>query len=118
MTFFYVCLGGLIGALARYGLTTFLNKKFVTYGPYKSTLLINVVGSLILGVLLGVLEGNSEEVKLGVSVGVIGAFTTYSTFSLDCVKLLIEKQWRIFFLYSLSTFLLCVFFFYLGLIMF
>jgi CrcB protein len=114
LTFFYVCFGGLIGALARYWLTVLLNKKFSTYSQYKSTLLINVVGSLILAMLLGLFEGDYGALEVGISVGVIGAFTTYSTFSLDCVKLLMEKQWKAFCLYSFSTFFLCVCSFYVG----
>jgi CrcB protein len=88
-----IAIGGALGALARYGVfvaaTHFLGHGF----PY-GTLFVNVLGSLLLGVLI---EGSAlawtlpESVRLFLVVGVFGAFTTFSTFSLD-VAVLYERD--------------------------
>ncbi|WP_456275687.1 fluoride efflux transporter FluC [Bacillus sp. AK128] len=107
MTLFYVCIGGSIGALVRYLMTVLITKKLSNFGSYTATLVINVMGSFLLGVILGLLnEPASNTLTTGITIGIIGAFTTYSTFSLDCVRLIRENKWKLFFLYSTSMILL------------
>jgi len=79
-----VALGGAFGSVARYGIG-------VAFGETKwpaATLAINVVGSFLLGVVLtwGVAR-LSPDVRVGLAVGVLGGFTTYSTFSHDAATL-------------------------------
>ncbi|WP_246944016.1 fluoride efflux transporter FluC [Bacillus pinisoli] len=119
MTILYVCCGGVIGALGRYGLTIILSKSLHKNGPLIATFIINVLGSFILGSLLSFFsEMNYSSLKVGITAGIIGAFTTFSTYSLDCVKLLKEKKWLQFFIYSFTTICLCVVFFLIGTITF
>jgi CrcB protein len=60
------------------------------------------------------LTGSSFSLIQGAMIGIIGSFTTYSTFSLDCVRLLLNKNWLQLTLYSTSTICLCVFLFFVG----
>ena len=90
-----VALGGAIGAVLRYQLgrfmTHWLGANAVTAFPF-ATLAANTIGSLLMGVLAGVLvkNGGSEQLRLFVGVGLLGGFTTFSAFSLEMV-LLIER---------------------------
>ena len=90
-----VAFGGAIGAVLRYQLgrfmTHWLGANAVTAFPF-ATLAANTIGSLLMGVLAGVLvkNGGSEQLRLFVGVGLLGGFTTFSAFSLEMV-LLIER---------------------------
>ena len=85
MAFALVAVGGALGALARYGcLLLFPTHAMVTI------LLVNGIGSLSIGFLY---QANVTPVWLFVGVGFCGALTTFSTFSLDTVKLLQSGQW-------------------------
>tara|TARA_B100000609_G_C17106890_1_gene377674 strand:+ start:38 stop:478 length:441 start_codon:yes stop_codon:yes gene_type:complete len=86
-----VAMGGALGAVARY-LTTLI----LPIDSYWSTLVINLIGSLLLGIIAGGLHGSeiiSDELLLLLGTGILGAFTTMSTFSLDLVKLIDDAQW-------------------------
>ena len=92
----YVALGGAIGALLRYQggrlITHWLTAPVVTAFPW-ATLIINVVGSMMMGVLAGFLARHGqggEQWRLFIGVGVLGGFTTFSSFSLE-MMLLIER---------------------------
>lgn len=76
-----VALAGAAGALARYRLGTAVGPRDFPW----STLGINLAGSFALGLLLraGELRGWSEVVTVSLGVGFLGAFTTFSTFSLE-----------------------------------
>ncbi|MEE8225267.1 MAG: fluoride efflux transporter CrcB [Kiloniellales bacterium] len=87
-----VAAGGAVGAVARY-LVYVLAGQFLGTGFPFGTLIVNIVGSFIMGVLV---EGMAlawtigEQMRLFLAVGILGAFTTFSTFSLD-VGLLYER---------------------------
>jgi CrcB protein len=88
--YFAIAFGGSLGAISRYwvSVTTYhwLGDSF----PY-GTLIVNVVGSIAIGFLTIFLADRlniSTEVRLGLMVGFLGAFTTFSTFALDTVYLL------------------------------
>jgi CrcB protein len=91
MSYLYVGLGGLLGSVARYWISglaaTHVGEEF----PY-GTFFINVTGSFILGVLVGALTprpgGHPWGLFLG--TGFCGGYTTFSTFSVETIKLLEE----------------------------
>jgi CrcB protein len=78
--------GGALGAILRYFVATLIAATF----PY-ATMLINITGSLAMGLLIGILARTlppmQAEIRLFVAVGVLGGYTTFSAFSLDAVTL-------------------------------
>lgn len=87
--FLLVALGGAIGATARHGVGLLAVRYFGHGFPF-GTLAVNIVGSLIMGLLIGTLAARqigSESIRLFVATGLLGGFTTFSAFSLDVVSL-------------------------------
>ncbi len=85
--FLLVGLGGSIGAMLRYFFSSII--KHTTF-PY-NTLLINIAGSLLIGIVFGLSEksnGISEQVKLFVVTGICGGFTTFSAFSVENMQMI------------------------------
>ena len=104
-----VAAGGAAGALARYGLTTLIHRLLGTGFPY-GTLCVNVLGSLLLGMVFVAVErkGLGEPARLALGVGLLGAFTTFSTFSLDTLILLQQGQVVRAFVYVLLSVAVCL----------
>lgn len=84
LTVAWVAVGGAAGSVARHLVSTGLNGRYHPWG----TVVVNVVGSLALGFLVGrwgmVVE---SPARLGATVGLLGGFTTFSTFSIDTIRL-------------------------------
>jgi fluoride exporter len=74
-----VAIGGAAGVLARYGLGTAVSNDARPW----LTVAINVSGSFLLGLLVSVGDWFSPEVRTALAVGLLGGFTTFSTFSVD-----------------------------------
>jgi fluoride exporter len=103
-----VGIGGFIGTILRFLVTRYIQIASVSVFPW-GTLVVNVAGSLLLGVIWGLTEkGNvlSAEWRLFLTIGICGGFTTFSTFSADSALLLQNREWLRLVLYpSLSFFL-------------
>lgn len=87
-----VALGGALGACARYG-TGHLMLRLVGAGFPYSTLVVNILGSFLMGVLIELLAlriSISPELRALLVTGFLGGYTTFSAFSLDAA-LMIEK---------------------------
>lgn len=88
MTWVFLCLGAGVGAPARYLTDRAVQARHDTVFPW-GTLTVNLVGSLVLGILVGI--GTRVElppsVEMGVGTGLCGALTTYSTFGYETVRL-------------------------------
>ena len=85
----YVALGGAFGAMGRFAAMSAIGAMFGHGMPY-GTLFVNIVGSFVLGAFIEVsalVWSPSAELRAMIVVGVLGAFTTFSTFSLDVVTL-------------------------------
>lgn len=90
MLAFYVALGGALGSLLRFAVGRLAEAQGLTAFP-AATLFVNVVGSFLLGVLATAGEGKTlggHDLRAIVGTGVLGGFTTYSTFNLESVRLL------------------------------
>lgn len=88
---FWVGLGGAAGAIARMLVATAVTERLGVLVPY-ATFCINVGGCLLLGLLAGAIEAHvvSPNVRPALAVGFLGAYTTFSTFSLETLVLLEE----------------------------
>ena len=85
-----IALGGSIGAVMRFLMSTGIHGLLGRGFPY-GTLLVNVLGSLVMGVLYELLSQRisvSPEVRSILLIGFLGAFTTFSSFSIETVNLI------------------------------
>ena len=88
MTWIYVAVGGALGAVARYGMSGWVQGLARGTFPW-GTMAVNVLGSLLLGLAIGWLQSGtaSAELRQFATIGFLGAFTTFSTFSYEAVAL-------------------------------
>lgn len=94
MTFFallYVAAGGAVGSMARYALMMLITRLHGTEFPF-GTLAVNILGGFLMGAWISamatMLPVRAKDLHLLFAVGVLGGFTTFSTFSLDIVLLI------------------------------
>ena len=110
-SFLTVALGGAIGASLRHGLGLAMLRVFGPGFPV-GTLLANVIGGLLMGVLMGWLVRDMPEsgpsIRLFAGVGVLGGFTTFSAFSLDALRMLEAKTYGVFFSYVGASVILSI----------
>ena len=102
MNFLWVFLGGGVGSILRYAVGLCIGAAAFPW----ATLAVNVGGSLAIGLFGGWGErfGWSEAVRLALTVGLCGGFTTFSTFSKESLTLVQSGRWCIFALYALGNF--------------
>jgi CrcB protein len=119
----WVALGGGIGAVLRYqlgrGMTHWLGVQAVTAFPW-ATLATNVIGSLAMGLLAGLLARHGqggEHWRLLAGVGLLGGFTTFSAFSLEMMMLIERGQAAQAFIYAAISVLAGLSALYVGLIL-
>lgn len=90
-----VALGGSLGAISRYMVVLFAQNIWGIRFPY-GTLIVNTLGSLLAGFFISLLVGrwSSEEYwRLFFFTGFLGAFTTFSSFSVESLFLIEQAQW-------------------------
>ncbi|MBT07459.1 MAG: fluoride efflux transporter CrcB [Rhodospirillaceae bacterium] len=106
-----VAIGGAAGALGRYLLTSYLGPLVGGGFPW-AILMVNVLGSFFLGAITELAAQSvlvTPEIKTLMTVGFLGAFTTFSAFSLDIVELCERGQWSFALLYICASVLISVF---------
>ena len=116
--FLLVAIGGSIGASTRYFFYLFSKNLFSANNLFINTLIINIIGSFLIGYLIVLLENKSfsqDFLKYFFIIGILGSFTTFSTFSLETVDLLVDKRFLIAFFYIFLSLTLCLLFTFLGL---
>lgn len=105
-----VAVGGALGAVARYLAMGQIEHLLGNSFPW-GTLAVNVLGAFLLGVLIefsALAWSPSPELRAMLVVGVLGAFTTFSTFALDMVFLIERGSWQPVILYAGASVLLTV----------
>ena len=111
-------LGGFIGAILRYWISVWIQSGFLTF-PL-GTLGVNFIGSLLLALIMYASEYRGlfgEEVRVFLTIGLLGSFTTMSTLSFESMKLLEQSEHMMFGINLVGTVTLCLFAIYLGKIM-
>lgn len=105
-----IALGGALGAVSRYWLTTAVNQWHQSSLPL-GTLLVNVIGSFLIGVCFVFFLEKLHLVDAWrplLMTGFLGAFTTFSTYSLDALLLFQQGLYNTAFLYLLSSIVICL----------
>ena len=101
----YVAVGGALGAVGRYSAMSAIGAAFGHGVPY-GTLIVNVAGSFALGVFIEIsalVWSPSPELRAMIVIGLLGAFTTFSAFSLDVVTLMTRGDHGQAFLYVIAS---------------
>lgn len=111
-------LGGFIGSIARYGLAGFFQR---TLGEGRifpvGTMAVNILGCLLIGFLSQFFQERlwiRPEIRMALTVGVLGGFTTFSTFGFETYRLLTDGEWKEAALNVMLSVLLCLFAVWLG----
>jgi CrcB protein len=95
MRFILICLGGAIGTEARYLTSLWALAAFGAAFPF-GTLIVNTIGSLLIAFIVemaGMTNAISPDVRLMLTTGVMGGFTTYSAFNFETTAYLRMGQW-------------------------
>jgi CrcB protein len=110
-SFLTVAVGGALGASARHGLGLAATRFFGAGFPV-GTLVCNIFGGLLMGLLVGWLirdtPDHAETIRLFAGVGILGGFTTFSAFSLDAMRMIEMKAYGPFVGYVSASVLLSI----------
>ena len=90
MSIISIAIGGAAGSLCRYGMSNGIYLLLGRSFPY-GTLAVNILGSFVMGsvyILMIERASISEELRAGITIGLLGAFTTFSTFSIETINLI------------------------------
>ena len=116
--FLLVAFGGSIGASTRYLFYLISKNLLSTSNLFINTLIVNIIGSFLIGYLIVLLENKSlsqDFIKYFFIIGVLGSFTTFSAFSLESIELIVNKKFLIAFFYIFLSLFLCLLFTFIGL---
>jgi len=84
--------GGAIGAMARHGLNSLVHRRLLATVFPHGIFIVNIIGSALIGIIAGIIVSGrlhvSTELRTFLVVGILGGFTTFSSFSLDTLTLL------------------------------
>lgn len=114
-TILLIGIGGFIGAILRYTLSGWIQDGFVNFPV--GTLVVNTIGSFFLGLIMYLSEYQgffSAETRIFLTIGVMGAFTTLSTFGYESFKLLDDSKLTLLAINLVSTVLFSMLAVYLG----
>ena len=111
-----VVLGGAVGSVTRYGLDRFIERRSFSIFPW-STFAINATGCLLIGVVIAALVDHHHTpawVRAGLVMGVLGGYTTFSTFAQEGLSLFEEGRSEVALAYLLGSVITGVIAVYVG----
>lgn len=114
-----VASGGAIGAILRYVISVWFVSNYASSFPWP-TLIANAIGALLIGILYVLI---AEKGLVAVTwrpfliIGLLGALTTFSSFSLEAIMLVEQAEWFLAVVYTLSSVLLCLLLTWLGIML-
>jgi len=103
----FIAVGGGFGSMMRYAMQDLAKQLLVGHIFPVGTMCVNLLGCLVIGLLSGYFAGPHlvrEEYRIGLTVGVLGGFTTFSTFGFETFTLLNDREYT---LAALNVFLSC-----------
>lgn len=109
LNLFLIFVGGGAGSLARYGISKWLNPPVGGF-PW-GTLTANVLACLILGMIAALISqksGISKELQALVLIGFCGGFSTFSTFSIETLRMIQNGQWMMAIAYVTASLITCL----------
>lgn len=91
-----IAVGGSLGAVARYGLSTFVYQTTSATFPW-GTLVVNLTGSFVIGLVIELFDTAiiPTEWRSFITIGFLGAYTTFSTYTLETVNLLRDGELKV-----------------------
>lgn len=110
--------GSFFGGILRYLISYYLQEKFLTSFPL-GTLTVNIIGCFLIGVIFGLSDSRNlftYEMRIFLSIGFCGGFTTFSTFSNETIALLRDGEFFYAITYIFISLFICLFSTYLGII--
>jgi fluoride exporter len=116
INYLVISVGAAIGGVFRYGLASFIQKKVESFFPY-GTLIVNILGSFALGFIMYYLDEKdflSPQMRLFLTVGLCGGFTTFSTFSFETLNLIRNSQFLLASVNVLGNVVICLVAIYLS----
>ena len=114
MTYFFIGLGGALGASLRYYFSSYFS-QFILFGIPLGTILVNLLGCFLIGYFISNQEeGNTLFINNFIAIGFLGSFTTFSAFTKEALVFYNSESFLTFFVYISLTLFLCLFSTYLG----
>ena len=98
LSYFWIGVGSAVGGMGRYWCTNVVARHFGEYLPW-GTIVVNVSGSLLLGILAALVTADGRPLISGdaralLMIGLCGGYTTFSSFSLQTLNLVRNGEWR------------------------
>lgn len=115
--YIWVIIGGGIGSAARYWLSGYISRWSGSVFPW-GTLVVNIIGCLVIGIFMSVFHERfveTPQLRLLLTIGICGGFTTFSTFSYETIMLLQSSEYFYATMYIGGSLVLCLVGTWLGL---
>jgi fluoride exporter len=94
----FIAVGGAIGSMLRYAVQSWVGQEIGGRSFPIGTIVVNMTGCLVIGLLAGFFDGPRlvrEEYRIGLLVGVLGGYTTFSSFGLETFRLANDRQFML-----------------------
>ncbi|HSZ26478.1 MAG TPA: fluoride efflux transporter CrcB [Cytophagaceae bacterium] len=116
-TILLIGIGGAIGSIVRYLITTYFSKLFPSQFPY-GTFFVNITGCFLIGIIFGLSERfnwTTSDWRIFLTAGICGGYTTFSAFTFENMKLLQASEYLMFSINTIGSFVLGLLFVFIGL---